>query len=132
MTGWVFVVLSVLAELFEAAWQQADTLGGALENGRRYYRRSVFLFLAMHPGYWLVLFISLYYDLLTWPIIAMLAFKTLDIFFKFDMIGRMEGRGERTPAMEAMLTAPIPRWYFLAGAAAYPWFVYVALCGNGC
>ena len=126
---WIFVALSFFAELFEAAWQQADTLRGAIENGRRYYHRSVFLFLLMHPGYWLTLFISLYYDLLSWPIIAILSFKTLDIFFKIDMIGRLDGRLEPAYEMEAMLDTPIPRWYFLAGAFTYPWFVYVALYG---
>ena len=129
LTMWIFVALSVFAELFEAAWQQADTLHGALENGWRYYQKSIFLFLLMHPGYWLTLFISLYYDLLNWPIIAILAFKTLDIFFKIDMIGRLHGRAELTLEMEAMLSTPIPRWYFLAGVMAYPWLVYVAMNG---
>jgi len=129
VTVWVFVVLMVIAELFEAAWQQADTLRGAIEKGRRYYHRSVFLFLMMHPGYWLTLFVSLYYDVLNWPIIAVLAFKTLDMFFKMDLIGRLDGRGSMTPEMEAMLATPIPRWYFLAGVMAYPWLIYAALSG---
>jgi len=129
LTMWIFVALSVFAELFEAAWQQADTLRGALENGWRYYQKSIFLFLLMHPGYWLTLFISLYYDLLNWPIIAILAFKTLDIFFKIDMIGRLHGRAELTLEMKAMLSTPIPRWYFLAGVMVYPWFLYVAMDG---
>jgi hypothetical protein len=129
LSVWFFIALSVFAELFEAAWQQADTLRGALENGWHYYQKSIFLFLLMHPGYWLTLFISLYYDLLNWPIIAMLAFKTLDIFFKIDMIGRLYGRNELTLEMETMLATPIPRWYFLAGVMAYPWFVYVVLGG---
>jgi len=129
VSAWVFVALMVVAELFEAAWQQADTLGGAIERGRRYYQRSVFLFLLMHPGYWLTLFVSLYYDVLNWPIIAILAFKTLDMFFKMDLIGRLDGRGGMSPEMEAMLATPIPRWYFLAGAMAYPWLLYAALFG---
>jgi len=123
---WIVIGLSVFAELFEAAWQQADTLRGAIENGYRYYQRSIFLFLVMHAGYVLTLFVSLYYNLLNWPIIGILAFKTLDIFFKLDMIGRLHGHRELTPEMEAMLVTPIPRWYFLAGVMAYPWFMYVA------
>ena len=122
------VALSVIAELFEAAWQRADTLKGVVANGWRYYRRSVFLFLAMHTGYLYVLYLSLRYDLLNWPIIGMLVLKSLDIFFKIDLIGRLHGKGGALPTdMMAMLDAPIPSWYFLAGAVTYPYFVYVAL-----
>ena len=127
MNLWVLIALSIAAELFEAAWQRADSLRGVIENGWRYYRRSVFLFLMMHTGYLYILFLSLRYDLLNWPIIGMLAFKTLDIFFKLDLIGRLHGRGDLSPEMREMLETPIPDWYTLAGAMTYPWFVYWAL-----
>jgi len=128
MILWMVVALSVAVELFEAGWQRADTLRGVVANGWRYYRRSVFLFLAMHTGYLYVLYLSLRYDLLNWPIVGMLVFKSLDIFFKIDLIGRLHGDGGALPAeMEAMLDAQIPAWYFLMGAVTYPYFVYVAL-----
>ena len=128
MTLWMAVALSVVAELVEAAWQRADTLRGVIENGWKYYQRSVFLFLAMHTGYLYTLYLSLRYDVLNWPIVGILAFKSLDIFFKIDLIGRLHGKGEALPAdMAAMLETPIPSWYFLAGAVTYPYFVYLAL-----
>jgi hypothetical protein len=123
---WVAVALSLMAELFEAIWQRSDTLRGALDQGYHYYRRSIFLFLAMHVGYWLTLFLSLKYNLLNWPIIGILAFKTMDIFFKIDMIGRIHGRGELSREMEGMLDSSIPKWYFFAGAFTYPYFIYLA------
>ncbi len=128
MMLWIAVALSVAAELVEAAWQRADTLRGVIENGWKYYQRSVFLFLAMHTGYLYTLYLSLRYDVLNWPIVGILAFKSLDIFFKIDLIGRLHGKGEALPAdMAVMLDTPIPSWYFLAGAVTYPYFVYVAL-----
>jgi len=82
----------------------------------------------MHTGYLYILYISLRYDLLNWPIIGILAFKSLDIFFKIDLIGRLHGDGSALPAeMAVMLNAPIPPWYFLAGVVTYPYFVYWAL-----
>ena len=127
MNLWVLVALSIAAELFEAAWQRADSLWGVIENGWRYYRRSVFLFLVMHTGYLYILFLSLRYDVLNWPIIGMLAFKTLDIFFKLDLIGRLHGKRDVSLEMREVLETPIPDWYVLAGAVTYPWFVYLAL-----
>jgi hypothetical protein len=123
---WTAVVLSIVAELFEALWQHADTLQGALERSYRYFRTSIFLLLVMHTGYLATLFVSLRYDLLNWPIIGILAFKTMDIFFKLDMIRRIWIVREIDAQMEAMLTASIPRWYFLAGVVTYPYFIYWA------
>ena len=128
MTLWMAVALSVVAELFEAAWQRAESLRGVIDKGWRYYRRSIFVFLAMHTGYLYTLYLSLRYDLLNWPIIGILAFKSLDIFFKIDLIRRLHGKGEALPAdMAAMVDASIPGWYFLTGAVTYPYFVYLAL-----
>lgn len=128
MTLWTVVALSVAVELFEAAWQRADTLRGVIANGWQYYRRSVFLFLLMHTGYLYTLYLSLRFDVLSWPIVGMLVFKSLDIFFKIDLIGRLHGKRDALPAdMAAILDDPIPQWYFLAGALTYPWFVYMAL-----
>ncbi len=123
---WTAVTFSIFAELFEAAWQRADTLRGALENSYKYFNKSVFLFLVMHTGYLATLFISLYYNLLNWPIVGILAFKTMDIFFKMDMMGRLYGNKEMSPQMSAMLDTAIPKWYYLAGAVTYPYFVLVA------
>ncbi len=123
---WIAVFMQLAAELFEAAWQKADTLRGAMENANRYFSKSVFLFLSMHTGYLATLFISLYYDLLNWPIIGILAFKTMDIFFKMDIISRLYGDKEVLPQISAMLDTTIPKWYYLTGAVTYPYFVYIA------
>ena len=123
---WTVIALSVADELFEAAWRRADTLRGALERSHYYYRKSIFILLLMHTGYLATLFISLRYGILNWPIIGILAFKTMDIFFKLDMIRRIWTTREIDATMEAMLSAAIPRWYFLAGVVTYPYFIYWA------
>ncbi len=128
MTLWIAVALSVGMELFEAAWQRADTLRGVIANGWRYYQRSVFLFLVMHTGYLYILYLSLRFDVLNWPIVGMLVLKSLDIFFKIDIMGRLYGdKDPLPPDVAAMLDGPIPQWYFLTGAVTYPYFVYLAL-----
>jgi hypothetical protein len=123
---WTAVALSIIAELFEAWWQRADTLKGALERSYYYFRTSIFLLLVMHAGYLATLFISLRYNLLNWPIVGILAFKTMDIFFKLDMIRRIWIVRKIDAQMEAMLAAAIPRWYFLVGVVTYPYFIYWA------
>jgi len=123
---WTAVALSVFAELFEIMWQKSDTLRGILKRADKYFSRSIFVFLAMHTGYVATLFISLAYNLVNWPIIGILAFKTMDIFFKLDLLSRLHGDKEMPLQMVPMLDAPIPGWYFLSSILVYPYFIYMA------
>jgi len=123
---WLLVGASLLAELFEVAWQQAETFDETIARAAQMYRRSVFVFLAMHPGYWVSLFVALYIDRLTWPILLILTLKIIDIVFKFDLIEHKLNDIPTAPSVHEMLTTPVPRWYFLSGVVTYPWLVYVA------
>jgi hypothetical protein len=58
--------------------------------------------------------------------VGILTFKSLDIFFKTEMISRIYGKGRLDPQMEAMLNTPVPKWYFFSGVLVYPYFVYLA------
>jgi len=56
----LFTFILLLAELFEAYLQRAETLLGVLAKLYVYYRKSIFLFFLIQPGFYIVLFIVLY------------------------------------------------------------------------
>ena len=126
MELWHLVALSLVAEIVEISWQYASSMQGVMEKVWRLYRRSVFLLLAGHTGYLYILWLSLRYDLLDWPIIVAIALKTLDIFTKIEMVRRIYLRGEIDPVTEEMLTMRIPLWLWLIGPLTYPWLVWMA------
>ena len=127
MQLWHLVVLSFLAELIELSWQYAPTLRQVLERVYALYRRSVFLLLLGHTGYLYLLWLSLYYDLLNWPIILAIALKTLDIFTKIEMVRKLFIREEKDEVLGEMLEMPFPLWLWLLGPLTYPWLVWLAL-----
>ncbi len=127
MELWHLVALSFLAEVAETSWQYAPSMQGVMEKVWRLYRRSVFWLLAGHTGYLYILYLSLRYDLLNWPIIIAIALKTLDIFTKIEMVRKIYVRGEIDPVTEEMLRMQMPPWLWLIGPLTYPWLVWLAL-----
>jgi hypothetical protein len=127
MQLWHWVALSFLAELVEASWQYAPQMGAVIEKVWRLYRRSVFLLLLAHTGYLYLLYLSLRFDLLNWPIILAIALKTLDLFTKIEMVRKIYVRHERDPLTEEMLKMEIPPLLWALGPLTYPWLVWLAL-----
>ena len=127
MALWHWVALSLLAEIVETSWQYAPTMREVMEKVRRLYRRSIFWLLAGHTGYLYILYLSLRYDLLNWPIVLAIALKTLDIFTKIEMVRKIYVRGETDPVTEEMLRMRIPPLLWLIGPLTYPWLVWLAL-----
>jgi hypothetical protein len=125
MQLWHLVVLSFLAELIELSWQFAPTLRRTLERIGALYRRSVFLLLLGHAGYLYILWISLRYDLLNWPIVVAIALKTLDIFTKIELLKKLR-RGEVDGELESIMDLEMPLWIWLIGPLTYPWLVWLA------
>jgi len=130
MQLWYLVALSFLAELLELSWQQAPTLRQTLGRIDALYHRSIFFLLLGHTGYLYLLWLSLRYDLLNWPIILAIALKTLDIFTKIELLKKIRA-GRIDHEMEAMLDLSMPLWLWLIGPLTYPWLVWLALTANG-
>jgi len=126
MALWQVVALSFFLELVEIAWQYSPSFEGTLQRIYALYRRSVFWLLLAHTGYLYLLFISLRYDLLDWPIVVAIALKTLDIFTKIEMVRRLYVRREPPDeALGTMLQMQIPLWLWLIGPLTYPWLIYL-------
>ena len=49
-----------ILELIEALLQRANTLMGILQRLNGYYHKNIFLFFAVHPGFYFVLFVLCY------------------------------------------------------------------------
>ncbi|WP_457606596.1 hypothetical protein [Nitratifractor sp.] len=127
MELWHVVALSLLFEMVEAAWQYSLSFEGTMRKIYALYRRSVFLLLLGHTGYLYLLYVSLRYDLLDWPIVVAIALKTLDIFTKIEMVRRLYVRREPPDeALSSLLGMEIPLWLWLIGPLTYPWLLYLA------
>lgn len=122
----MIIVLYICLELFEAQWQKADSMLGILVRLHRYYRRSIFLFLALHPTYYFAIWLILRTDLSV-PAVLLLFIKTLDIATKIVLMQQVFDKKEVSMQLHEMLMMPLEKWMPHIGLAVYPPLVIWAL-----
>jgi len=80
----IFVL--ILLELLELYLHQANTLVELIDKLYGYYRESVFLFFLVHPTFYFVLGVLLYFNAFNFYGITVLMLKVFDIFFRIELI----------------------------------------------
>ena len=125
MEIWIILAISFIAEIIEVAWQYSSTFEGVMKRIYVLYRRSIFLLLLAHTGYLYILYISLKYDLLDWPIIVAIALKTLDIFTKIEFVRSIYVKQDIDERTKAMMDMKFPLWMWITGPLTYPWLIYL-------
>ena len=126
-TALLFTFILFGLEIFEAYIQRAPTLLGILQKLNFFYQKSVFLFFAVHPGFYFVLFVVLKTDVLNFTMIFLLAMKIFDIFYKLELLKKVFKERKVSQELAQMLGWEIPSWYFLLGAVMYPSLLLYAL-----
>ncbi|MDM5271260.1 hypothetical protein PGH07_03640 [Sulfurovum sp. zt1-1] len=126
-TALLFTFILLGAELFEAYIQRAPTLLGILERLNVYYQKSIFLFFAVHPGFYFVLFVVIATDILNVSMIFLIAMKVFDIFYKLELLKKVFKERVVSKELAQMMMWRIPSWYFLLGPMIYPPLLLYAL-----
>ncbi len=121
------LILMTLLELVEANLQKASTLGMMIDRLYEYYRKSVFLFFAVHPTFYFVLLVSLYTKILNFYIIAILLIKVFDIFFKIEMIRQRHIIKEMDTELLGMMDMEMTSWMGYLGTLMYVPLLAMAL-----
>ena len=122
-----YLLLLLIAELFEAFTQRSETLLGVLQKLYLYYKKSIFLFFLMQPGFYVILYIILVTGVLNASMIFLLAIKIFDIFYKIELIKSVFIKREVSMEVSQMLEWKMPSWFFLMGVGLYPPLLYYAL-----
>lgn len=123
----LLTLLLLFAELFEAYIQRSETLLGVIEKLYAYYKKSIFLFFLIQPGFYLVLFTVVLTGVLNFSMIFILALKVFDIFYKIELIKKVYIERQVSQELVQMLQWKIPSVFFLMGAALYPPLLFYAL-----
>ena len=123
----LFTLILLLAELFEAYIQRAQTLLGVLEKLYAYYQKSIFLFFLIQPGFYFILLVVLLTEVLNVTMVFLLAIKIFDLFYKIELIKKVFIEREVSQEIAQMLEWKIPSMFFLMGAVLYPPLLFYAL-----
>ncbi|MEJ2489934.1 MAG: hypothetical protein P8Y50_09190 [Sulfurovaceae bacterium] len=124
---WVYILFLIFFELFEIAWQYSDTLYQILEKAYRYYSKSIFVFLLMHPSFYFILFVVLATGRLNVSMIIIFTLKIFDMFTKIELVRKLFIEQKISVEMESLLHKRIYKIFFLSGILIYVPLLYIAL-----
>ncbi|WP_241690938.1 hypothetical protein [Sulfurimonas sp. CVO] len=120
-----YVLLFMILELYEITWQKAPTVMGMISKMNKYYSKSIFLFLIMHPTF----YFSIGFAMLTdYNIFAMilLFLKTADIATKILLIEQIFKKKKLSHELSLALLTPINNFLPYVGLFIYPLFIILA------
>ncbi|WP_294928935.1 hypothetical protein [Sulfurimonas sp.] len=121
-----YMLLFILLEFFEVSWQKAPTIMGMIIKMHRYYAKSIFLFLIMHPTFYFSIGFAMITDLNMYAVI-LLFLKTLDVATKILLIEQIYTKKELSQELSLILLAPINDFLPYIGMFAYPLLILFAL-----
>ncbi len=124
---WVYILFLIFFELIEIAWQYSDTLYQILEKAYRYYSKSIFVFLLMHPSFYFILFVVLATGRLNVSMIIIFTLKIFDMFTKIELVRKLFIEQKISVEMESLLHKRIYKIFFLSGILIYVPLLYIAL-----
>jgi len=122
-----FLIILTLFELIEANLQKSHTVGEMIDKLYIYYDKSIFLFFMIHPTFYFVLFVSLYLDIINFYIVTILLIKTLDMFFKIELIQQRYIKKEIEPELKGILELKMTSWMGILGVFTYVPMLFMAI-----
>ncbi|MBE0514037.1 MAG: hypothetical protein IBX42_03615 [Sulfurimonas sp.] len=99
---------------------------GMIIKMHRYYAKSIFLFLIMHPTFYFSIGFAMITDLNMYAVI-LLFLKTLDVATKILLIEQIYTKKELSQELSLILLAPINDFLPYIGMFAYPLLILFAL-----
>jgi len=122
----LYTALYIAFELFEIWWQKSETFYGVLENIYRYYSKSIFILLLIHPTFYLLVYLMILSGYDIYLQIA-LGLKLADIALKILFIQKVFVKQEDDEEFKMLLGMKM-EWYMLYfGVLFYPVLIYLGM-----
>ena len=121
-----YILLFMILEVFEIGWQKAPSIMGMIIRMHKYYSKSIFLFLIMHPTFYFSIGFAMICE---YSLSAMLLvfIKTVDIATKILLIEQIFVKKELSQELSLILLAPIDKYLPYIGLLLYPPLIFMAL-----
>lgn len=121
-----YVLLFIILEVFEITWQKAQSMMGMLVRMHKYYSKSIFLFLIMHPTFYFSIGFAMLTDYNPFALILVFI-KTLDLATKILLIEQVFIKKELSHELSIALLTPINKFLPYIGLVVYPPLIITAL-----
>lgn len=117
-----YVLLFLFLEFYEVSWQRAPSLMGMLLRMQKYYKKSILLFLLMHPTYYFAILFAMLCDY-HWSAMLLLFLKTFDIATKIRLLEQVFKKQEISQELGVVLLTPLHPFLPYIGMLVYPFFI---------
>ena len=121
-----YVLIFIFLELYEISWQKAPSIMGMILKMYKYYSKSVFLFLVMHPTFYFSIGFAILNDYNFYAMILLLI-KTADVATKIILIEQVFTKRELSQELSLILLAPINSFLPYMGLFIYPVLIFLAI-----
>ncbi len=121
-----YIFIFLLLEIYEVQWQKAGTVVGMLARMFESYKKSIFLFLVMHPTFYFAIWFMLMSEYNIYAV-SLLGIKMLDIAMKIVLIKQVFIEKEVTHELSLALLTPLNKYMPYMGVVVYPPFIVLAL-----
>ena len=121
------ITMMILLEILEIYIQKADTLKEMIDNLYHYYNKSVFIFFLIHPSFYYVLGVTIYFNSFNFYSITILVLKAFDIFFKIELIKQRYYETVMDIELEKMMKLKIPLSMKFLALISYVPLLYLSI-----
>ena len=118
-----YIIIFIILEIYEVQWQKASTMVGMLARMHEHYKKSIFIFLIMHPTFYFAIFFMLVTDYHAYSIFFF-SMKALDIAMKMLLIKQVFIDKEISHELSLALLAPLNKFLPYIGLVFYPFLIY--------
>lgn len=121
-----YIIIFIVLEIYEVQWQKAGTMVGMLARMYEYYKKSIFLFLVMHPTFYFAIFFMLVTEY-NFYAVFLFSVKIIDIAIKIMLIKQVFIEKKVTHELSLALLSPLNNLLPYVGALLYPVLIFLAL-----
>ncbi len=121
------IIIMILLEIFELYIQNANTLKEMVDNLYYYYNKNIFLFFLIHPTFYYILGVTLYFDSFNFYSITILVLKAFDLFFKIELIKQRYYEPVMDKELEKMMELKITTGIKLLSLFTYVPLLYLSI-----
>jgi hypothetical protein len=119
-----YLILYTFLELYEVQWQKANTILGMLARMYEQYRKSVFVFLLMHPTFYFAIMFMMITNYNEFAVILLLV-KGVDILTKMFLIKKLFIEKNLSESLSVELLMPLKKWMPYIGLSIYLPLIYL-------
>ena len=121
-----YTLVFLFLETYEVQWQKAGTIVGMLARMFESYKKSIFLFLVMHPTFYFAIWFMLITDYNLYAL-SLFGIKMVDIAMKIILMKQVFIEKEITHELSLALLTPLNKYMPYMGLVIYPPFIFLAL-----